>query len=160
MSSQDIINLQSDIKNLSSWCKEWSLILYLKKCAVLDFGFHTDNLLPCTYFLEGVQIPYSNLYKDLRIITPFNFNFSSHHFRIIIILNSTHSRANLILRAFSFSIISTLCKLFCTYVRPTLEYCSSIWSPHTLGPIDLIEMHNALSPDIYQVSLVSRIRTG
>ena len=136
ISSLDIINLQSDIDNLSSWCKEWSLKLNLKKCAVLDFGPHTDNLYPCMYSLDGVQIPHCSFCKDLGIMTPYNFNFSSHYFRIV---NSAHSRANLILQAFPSSNISTLCKLFCTYVRPNLEYCSSIWSPHTLEHIDLIE---------------------
>ena len=106
ISSQDIINLLSDIDNLSSWCQEWSLKLNLQKCAVLDFGPHTDNLFPCTCSLDGVQIPHSNLYKDLSIMTPSNFNFSSHHFRIV---NSAHSRANLILRAFPYSNISTVC---------------------------------------------------
>ena len=52
ISSQDIINLQSEIDHLFSWCKEWSLKLNLKKCAVLDFGPHTDNLFPCTYSLD------------------------------------------------------------------------------------------------------------
>ena len=108
ISSQDIINLQSAIDNLSSWCKKWPLKRNLKKCAVLDFGPHTDNLFPCMYSLDGVHIPHSSLYKDLGIITPSNFNFSSFHFRIV---NSAHSRANLILRAFPFSNISTLCKL-------------------------------------------------
>ena len=41
--------------------------------------------------------------------------------------------------SFPFSNISTLCKLFCTYVRPSLEYCSSIRSPQTLERIDLFE---------------------
>ena len=136
ISSQHIINPQSDIDNSSSWCKEWSLKLNLKKWAVLDFGPHTDNIFPCMYSLNEVQIPHSNLYKDLGIMTPSNFNFSSHHFCIV---NSAHTRHNLVLRAFTFSNFSILYKLFCTYVRPTLEYCSSLWSPHTLEHIDLIE---------------------
>ena len=88
------------------------------------------------YSLDGVQIPQSNPYKDLGIMTCTNFNFSSHHFPFI---NSAHFSANLIPRAFPFSNISTLCKLLCTHFRSTLEFCRSVWSPHTLEHIDLIE---------------------
>ena len=122
ISSLDFINFQSDIDSLSCWCKEWSLKLNLKKCLILDFGPHTDNLFPCTHFLDGEQIANTNLYTDLDSMTSFNFNFSSHHFCIV---NSAHSRTDLIRRAFPFSNIPTQCKFVCTYVRPTLEYCNT-----------------------------------
>jgi hypothetical protein len=32
-----------------------------------------------------------------------------------------------------------LMKAYCTYVRPRLEYCSSVWSPHLKYLIDKIE---------------------
>jgi hypothetical protein len=34
---------------------------------------------------------------------------------------------------------ATLLKAFKVYVRPILEYCSSIWSPHFIKDIELIE---------------------
>jgi len=132
----DSTNLQSDINNLASWCKTWSLRLNLKKCAALDIGPPIFNPFPCNYTLDDLQIATDTGYKDLGVLTSNSLNFNSHHHRII---NSAHSRANLILRAFPYSDNQTLCKLFCTYVRPLLEYCSPIWSPHTLENIDLIE---------------------
>jgi len=32
-----------------------------------------------------------------------------------------------------------LAKVFCTYVRPNLEYCTPAWSPHHIGLFDKIE---------------------
>jgi len=32
-----------------------------------------------------------------------------------------------------------LTKAFVTYVRPILEYCTSVWSPHTVSNINKIE---------------------
>ena len=55
------------------------------------------------------------------------------------VINTAHSRANFILRAFSYSNSSTRCKLFCTLVRPLLEYCSQIWLHYKLENIDIIE---------------------
>ena len=54
-------------------------------------------------------------------------------------MNIAHSRANFILRAFPYCNSSTRCKLFCTYVRPLLEYCFQILSSYTLENTDIIE---------------------
>ena len=72
-------------------------------------------------------------YKDLGIITPDDLHFSKHCFHLA---NIALARANLIPRVFLFSVVQTLCKLYCIYVRPLLESCSPIWYPHTLESID------------------------
>ena len=82
------------------------------------------------------MIPTNLSYKDQGIITPDDLNFSKHCSHLA---NIALTRANLILQAFSFSNVQTLCKLYCVYVRPLLEYCSPIWSPHILESIDLLE---------------------
>ena len=74
--------------------------------------------------------------NNSNIITPDDLNFSKHCSHLA---NIALARANLILWAFSFSNVQTLCKLYCVYVRPLLEYCSPIWFPHTLEFIDLLE---------------------
>ena len=49
------------------------------------------------------------------------------------------SRANLILRCFHSRDRTLLTTALCTYVRPLLEYCSSVWYPHTKCLINKIE---------------------
>ena len=71
----------------------------------------------------NVPIPVNISYKYLGIIVSNNLNFSFHLNRIV---NGAHARSNLILRAFPLSDIPTRYKLFCTYVRPFLEYCTLI----------------------------------
>jgi len=34
---------------------------------------------------------------------------------------------------------SLLVKTYCTHVRPMLEYCSTVWSPHSICLINRIE---------------------
>jgi hypothetical protein len=48
-------------------------------------------------------------------------------------------RSRLILKCFHSRDRSLLVKAYCTYVRPLLEYCSVIWSPHCQYLIDKIE---------------------
>ena len=53
------------------------------------------------------------------------------------VINTAHSRANFILRAFSYCSSFTHFKLFCTFVRTLPEYCSQIWSPWTLEKTEM-----------------------
>ena len=46
---------------------------------------------------------------------------------------------NLLFRSFVSQNVSILTRAFLTYVRPILEYCTSIWSPHQSYLIDKIE---------------------
>ena len=61
--------------------------------------------------------------KVLVILVSNNLNFTAHLNRIVSI---AHSLDNFILCAFPTSNSSTYCKLFCSYVRSLLEYCTQI----------------------------------
>ena len=63
-------------------------------------------------------------------------NFNCH---ISAIGHKAHVRASLILRSFVTRDPVVLTKAFVTYVRPILEYCTSVWSPHTVSNINKIE---------------------
>ncbi len=43
------------------------------------------------------------------------------------------------LRSFVSRDVSFMLRMFKTYVRPIVEYCSCVWSPHYIKDIDLIE---------------------
>ena len=55
------------------------------------------------------------------------------------IVHIGHSRAALILKCFHARSPEVLGKAFCTYVRPILEYCIPVWSPHHIGLVDKLE---------------------
>jgi hypothetical protein len=62
--------------------------------------------------------------------------FSKH---ISSIAHIAHIRSKLTLRSFASKQPQILTKAFITYLRPLLEYCTRVWSPHTLDNIDKIE---------------------
>ena len=55
------------------------------------------------------------------------------------IAHNAHVRASLILRSFVSRDPEILTKAFITYVRPLLEYCTPVWSPHTACNANKIE---------------------
>ena len=55
------------------------------------------------------------------------------------VARKAYARANLILRCFFYTDRNFLLRLYLIYVRPLLEYNSSVWSPHTNNDISIIE---------------------
>ena len=74
---------------------------------------------------------------DIGIIIDNKLNFNSH---VSAIAHKAHVRASLILRTFVCRDIDILTKAFTTYVRPILEYCTPVLSPHTACNINKIVM--------------------
>jgi len=55
------------------------------------------------------------------------------------IMHTGYSRAALISKCFLTRNPEVLVKAFCIDVRPILEYCTPVWSPHHIGLVDKIE---------------------
>ena len=74
--------------------------------------------------------------KDLGVHVDENLKFTTH---INMTVAKAQSRANLIHKCFISKDPTTLIRAFTTYVRPILEYASSIWSPYLVGAVSKIE---------------------
>ena len=63
-------------------------------------------------------------------------------------------------RKFSFARSpEALVKVFCTYVRPILEYCTPVWSPHHIGLVDKIEkVQRRFTKRIFYMSNLSYLK--
>jgi len=66
---------------------------------------------------------------------PFLLSFSEHINNMVF---KAHQRANAILRCFVSRNITLLLRAYLIYVRPLLEYNSTIWSPHYKYDIDAV----------------------
>ena len=74
--------------------------------------------------------------KDLGILFDSNLSFSAH---ISCIIARAKQRLFLLYKSFLTKDTILLVKAFTVYVRPLLEYCSQVWSPHTKRDVDRIE---------------------
>ena len=95
------------------------------------------NSTAATHYQIGSDvIPAVDSVTDLGITIDGSLKFSQHISNIIV---KASARCHLILKCFLSKDTNTLMKVFKTYVRPLLEYNSSVWSPHLLRDINSIE---------------------
>jgi hypothetical protein len=75
--------------------------------------------------------------SDLGVTVDQSLTFWEHIQNITV---KAHARANHIIRCFISQNTESLVKAFKIYVRPLLEYCSTVWSPTTMKGINAIEL--------------------
>ena len=127
------LELQADIDAVFKWSKEWLLPLSMEKLSYLNIGYRfTDYVYACNAFENKA----SSCIKDLGVTFNNSLNFRSH-------CKAICKKANILCSSIFKSFKSrnpvfpiSLCN---TYVRPTLDYSSSIWSLHLLMDIYFIE---------------------
>ncbi len=127
--------LQSDINSVVQWSNFNQLSLSINKCCVLHLG-NTDIHSQYSYFINGRLLVTKNVVKDLGVLIDSNLNFKTH-------VNSIVQRASLLstslFRSFHVKNHAFLTKLFNVFVRPLLEYASTVWSPQSVEGINLVE---------------------
>ena len=107
------------------WMSVNQLKVAAEKCSVLHIGNQSMNLNR-SYTFDTNAIPSVAEMKDLGVTIDSELNFSSH---IAKITTKAFQRSNLFFRVFECRDRDFLVAIFKVYIRPLLEYCSSIWSP-------------------------------
>ena len=85
--------------------------------------------------------------SDLGVMVDFYLKFDAH---MSLIVRKAMLRSRLILQCFSSRNKDLMTKAFFAYVRPILEYCSPVWSPHLKYLIDRIVSVQFFLPKDYQ----------
>lgn len=130
-------DLQIVCDKLTEWADKWQMKIAFNKCTVHRISNRDSHINQNPGYTIGGQIlGQSNETRDLGIIIDNKLNFNSH---VSAVAHKAHVRASLILRTFVSRDIDILTKAFTTYVRPILEYCTPVWSPHTACNINKIE---------------------
>ena len=92
--------------------------------------------MPNKYSICSRPISSTDNVRDLGVIVDSELNFKAHINQII---HKAFVRTRLILKCLRSRDKRILTKAYCTYVRPILEYCSPVWSPHNKQFITKIE---------------------
>jgi len=125
--------LQTGLDLLCDWCKRWQLNASPTKCMILHFGCKNPLV---SYSINNTVLPNVEEVKDLGICVDNCLKFDKH---ISCIVAKASQRAALILRCFKSRDAILLFRAFAAYVRPILEYCSQVWSPHYSTLINKVE---------------------
>jgi len=113
--------VQDGLDLLKTWYDNWQLMdLSLHKCVILYIGNDSNKSRNVCH--SYVQLPVKTETSDLGVIVDSKLRFDKH---IASIVNKAHARAALIRRCFSKDFIQ-LFRSFTVFVRPMLEYCSSV----------------------------------
>jgi len=84
----------------------------------------------------GSTLPVVSTVTDLGVSYDNQFSFRPH---INITVSKAFLRVKLTIKCFVVRNSDTLCKAFCAFVRPVLEFSSEIWNPYFKIDIKKIE---------------------
>ena len=130
-------NMQEHLNEFMRWAAKWQLQIAEHKCCVLSHG----NVTQPIYYMHTVQLPNVNECLDLGVFVDSHCSFKHH---ISHICCKAYTSINIIFRCFDTAHVPALIIAYKSFVRPILEYCSTVWNPyipnrHYLGLTDQIE---------------------
>lgn len=127
--------LQQDLDELQKWEREWKMQFHPQKCQVLRIT-NKHSPISCNYFIHDQQLELTQSAKYLGLTIDSKIKWSNH-------INNICTKANKTLnfiRRNTYSCpqpIRETC--YKTFVRPTLEYSSTVWDPKNQGDIHRLE---------------------
>jgi hypothetical protein len=105
----------------------------VKKCKVMHFG---QNNPQHDYFMAGEKLQKVDDERDIGITVTKNLKPSAQCSKAAATARSVLGQIS---RSFYYRDKNTFVKLYVTYVRPHLEFCTAVWSPWTRADQDCIE---------------------
>ena len=125
--------LQQDLANVLEWAKKWKMEFNVDKCKIMHIGNKNPKY---NYNMDGKDLQETLKEKDLGVLIDYKLDFGDHIKEIV-------SRANrmigLIRASFTCLNKKMFLNLYKSLIRPLLEYCVQVWSPHLNKYIKLIE---------------------
>jgi hypothetical protein len=125
--------LQEDLDRIYNWATKWQLTLNPDKTKHLRIG---HGKIDYSFCLNMVEIDKTDSICDIGVQIQSNLKFTDHcsklvkksHFIIRNIFNTFRGHSN-----------EFYVNMYTTYVRPTLEASSQVWSPYLKGNCEKIE---------------------
>lgn len=134
-SVQDTLQLQSDLDKLSEWEQKWKMGFNISKCHIMHVS-RSRRTINTTYTLHNEPLSVVSQATYLGVEVSSNLSWTPH-------INKVTSKASQSLGFLKRNIHSakkpTKVAAYQAIVRPTLEYCSSVWDPYTQKDIDKLE---------------------
>ena len=132
-SSDSSSPLSLSLLNFCMWTETWQLNIAFQKCSVISFG---HNSASNSYSLGGVLLNRVFYICDLGVHITSDFKPSLHCSSIAA---KAFQRCSLLLKGLQMLNISTLCRVFISYVRPILEYNTPVWKPWLIQDTKCVE---------------------
>jgi len=149
------LELQEDLFAFEAWCDTWQLRVNPSKCSVLPIGYRRKTP-DFNYLLNGYELAFCESQKDLGVTISRNLSSSEHIHNVV---KSASRVVGLLLKTFECRELQFMVRIFCSLVRPILEYACESWSPYIIADIDLIEqVQRRFTKRIYSLQRFEYIR--
>jgi len=126
-------DLKTAVSHLQDWCHSWQMHINISKTFVLHLGSNNPLI---TYYLNNNNIAAIDSTRDLGVEVDTELSFDCHISKIVA---QASSRVGALFRGFSTRNPELMRRAYIIYIRPVLEYASSVWSPHLLKHINALE---------------------
>jgi hypothetical protein len=127
-SHQDIIDLQDSFDSLQTWCLENCMSLNPDKCSCITFNRTQHPNVYIYKFGDSTPLKRVTQIKDLGVILTSSLSSEPH---VVQACNKANKSLGYIFRhTRTFTRHDALRTLYCSLVRPHIEYCSVVWSPY------------------------------
>ena len=136
-SEEDSKGLQRDIDTLGEWSEEWSLGLNFEKCKIVHFGKQNKKY---NYSMKDNGIPreleVSSIEKDIGVLISNDLRWEM---QVRSATGKANSKLALLDKTFTYKEKKLMKTLYCTYVRPHLEFAIQAWCPYFIKDIKELE---------------------
>ena len=144
--------LEPGLACLARWSNIWQLGINSSKCSILHIDKNNPNI-KYSIFHCWFDVPNVSDVRDLGVTYDDQLKLEEY---INSIVGRAYQRIYLLFRGFVSRGITLLKRASCTYVRPILEYCTSVWNPFLLKDIDKIEnVHRFFTRRLFPLSTLS-----
>ena len=127
-SIEDAIYLQDCLDRLQEWQTDNNMQFNIGKFNVLKLGQNTKLKSEYTYFAPGYEqvITDNTVVRDLGVMVNSDANYSDH---VAKIYSKLSQRAGLLMRTLENRSLDHMRFIWCTYLKPLLDYSSQLYSP-------------------------------
>ena len=127
-SEADVEHFRSDLANVQEWSRRWQMNFNTKKCKFMRFS-HKKSITDIHYDMNGVLLERVKVVRDLGITVTDDLCWVQHISEISLKANRTLDIKDVEIRKV----------LYCSLIRPQLEYATELWSPKQVAYKRILE---------------------
>ncbi|CAL4101616.1 unnamed protein product, partial [Meganyctiphanes norvegica] len=144
---EDKVLLQKDLNVIYDWANKNLMKFNENKFEQMSHGEAKNIKIEPYKTQSGNEIKIGETVRDLGVIANNNLLFREH---IDNIVTSSKIMSGVLLRTFSTRQEETMMRMFNSYIKSKLEYCSLVWSPWHQNEINKLErIQNFFTSKIY-----------
>jgi hypothetical protein len=146
-SANGVSDLQQSLDLLVSWSNMWQLKINISKCHVLPIRSKSRSNTFNQYSLDGFFLNNISFTADLGINIDSHVSFKLH---ISAVITKALQQVGTVFRGFSSRRLDIVRTTFTTYIRPLLEYNSTVWNRINISLTNLRTFNvNSLSASLH-----------